>query len=80
VGELVEEIDLPTFKGRKIMICPRCKSNSYTNLYKEEIKCLSCGHTDYKIPSEILKEVQEQQGKVGKATNYIRKNAKKYYN
>jgi len=45
----------------------------------EEQKCLACGHSDYKIPSEVLKEVQELQGKVGKATNYIRKNSKKYY-
>jgi len=62
------------------MICPRCNSRSYTNIYKEETKCLACGHSDYKIPSEILKEVQEAIGKVGKATKYIRSNAKKYYN
>mgnify|MGYP003108564764 CR=1 FL=1 len=62
------------------MICPRCKSRSYTNIYKEETKCLACGYTNYKVPSEILKEVEQARGKVGKATNYIRKNAKKYYN
>ena len=62
------------------MICPRCNSLSYTNIYKEETKCLACGYSDYKIPSEILKEVQEATGKVGKATKYIRTNAKKYYN
>ena len=62
------------------MICPRCNSRSYTNIYKEETKCLACGYSDYKIPSEILKEVQEATGKVGKATKYIRTNAKKYYN
>jgi len=61
------------------MICPRCNSQSFVNLYREETKCMMCGHTDYKVPSEVLKEVLEQTGEVGKGTHYIRNNSKKYY-
>ena len=61
------------------MICPRCKSNSYVNFYRTEIKCTACGHSGYQIPDEILAEVAKRAGKMVKGTQYIRKNAKKYY-
>jgi len=61
------------------MNCPRCKSRSYVHMYKDEIKCMACGHTGYQIPSEILEEFTANMGKVGKATKYIRSNSKKYY-
>jgi hypothetical protein len=48
-------------------------------MYRDEIKCMACGHTGYQIPSEILEEFTANMGKVGKATKYIRSNSKKYY-
>lgn len=63
------------------MICPRCKSKSYVPMYRSEIKCIACGHTDYQVPDEILKEFDENIGKMGQSTqHYIRNNSKKYYN
>ena len=61
------------------MICPRFKSKSYVNFYGNETKCIACGHSGYQIPDEVLAEVAERTGEMGKGTQYIRKNAKKYY-
>ena len=63
------------------MICPRCKSNSYVNMYLEQTKCMACGHTNHQVPSEILEEFDENIGKMGQSNKYyIKNNSKKYYN
>jgi Zn ribbon nucleic-acid-binding protein len=62
------------------MVCPRCKSRSFTNIYRDETKCLACGYTNYSVPKNILDEYEERLGEKGVATKYIKSNAKKYYN
>ena len=59
--------------------CPRCNQLSYTNLSKDEVRCLACGYTEYKIPEDVLKEVQEGLGKKGGATRYVKKYSLKYW-
>ena len=60
--------------------CPRCKSRSYVNMYVDETKCMMCGHTDHKIPDDILKEYSDNLGLQGKGSRYIKQGVKKYYN
>jgi|5_EtaG_2_1085323.scaffolds.fasta_scaffold53776_3 Zn ribbon nucleic-acid-binding protein len=62
------------------MECPRCHSKSFTSVYRDETKCLACGHTDYRVPQNILDEYGKRLGEKGVATKYIRSSAKKYYN
>jgi len=59
--------------------CPRCNNRSYTKISKDEIKCLACSYADFKVPSDVLKEVQEGLGKKGSATTYVKKYSKKYH-
>ena len=44
------------------MQCPRCNSKSYVHIYIDDIKCMACSHTEYKIPSDISKEVKANLG------------------
>mgnify|MGYP003681675462 CR=1 FL=1 len=62
------------------MKCPRCNSNSFVTFYDyDDPKCTACGHTGYKISSEVLQEYSDQLGEVGGGVAYIKKNAKKYH-
>jgi len=61
------------------LICPRCNHRSYTKISKDETKCLACSYTDFKVPSDVLKEVKEGLGKKGSGTTYLPKRGISYH-